>query len=66
VSGVSREKCDVAHPEGMIPQKVDTGFCKKILLDQEPKARWRLNLTAALLALSDRSPSLILFALVPR
>jgi hypothetical protein len=50
----------------MIPQKVDTGFCKKILLDQEPKARWRLNLTAALLARSDRSPSLILFALVPR
>jgi hypothetical protein len=48
----------------MIPQKVNTGLCKKILLDQEPKARWRLNLTAALLALSGQSPSLILFALL--
>jgi len=50
----------------MIQQKLETGFCEKILLNQEPKARWRLNLTAALLALSGRSPSLILFALVPR
>jgi len=50
----------------MIPQRVTTGFCEKILLNQEPKARWLLNLIAALLALSGRSPSPILFVLVPR